>query len=618
MKNNPFISVAFCLMIFLLIAAPIISQAKASANDACDLARDVAARAVVTFKKNQEFGLKLFHKALSLCRKEPEYTYNLGIAYFRYGLLGEAEKYLAKAVDQDGDRSMWLNNLAAVMLTRGSSPDRALIYAEKAANLARETPAVQDTLARARLANGNRLTALETIHGAKQKWSKNQKIAKSYENILEAYLSYYLSEIKAGRQEAGLAGLEMADFEPKAIRAYCLALSRLGKSEAALKAAFRAQNRFKENPKIQDTLEKIVNRTVNNLYFDFKAGYMNRAVTRARKFAEQYRQIPKLKEAYDKLLDVFLDDVKKLEIPETKSNQVAVKSGDKKSDELLEDIGDRNDGEPEPPGKVDIEENIPKGKPAGEYDIAVLVGNQNYKRTYNVDFAHRDLVVVRDYLIKTLGYLPDNIIEERDATKGVFEMLFGTSNEPDGKLFDWVKPGESRVFIYYVGHGAPDIETQKGYFVPVDADPGRISITGYPRSLFYRNLKHIRAKEMIVVLDTCFSGDTPKGFLIKDVSPIGIMIKDNLPELKQTAILTSARSDQLSSWYRDKRHSLFTYFFLKGLQGEADANKNRIITIGEMETYLKKMVPYWARRKAGREQNPVIKGKKDFVLVRFE
>jgi len=73
-------------------------------------------------------------------------------------------------------------------------------------------------------------------------------------------------------------------------------------------------------------------------------------------------------------------------------------------------------------------------------------------------------------------------------------------------------------------------------------------------------------------------------------------------------LMTSAALDQVSSWYGEKKHSLFTYFFLKGLQGEADANKDGKITVGEMQTYLKENVPYMARRLTGNEQQPVITG----------
>ena len=80
-------------------------------------------------------------------------------------------------------------------------------------------------------------------------------------------------------------------------------------------------------------------------------------------------------------------------------------------------------------------------------------------------------------------------------------------------------------------------------------------------------------------------------------------------------LMTSAAVDQVSTWYREKKHSLFTYYFLKGLQGDADVDKNGQITVGEMEQYLKEQVPYMARRLSGAEQQPVITGNPADVMA---
>ncbi len=268
---------------------------------------------------------------------------------------------------------------------------------------------------------------------------------------------------------------------------------------------------------------------------------------------------------------------------------------------------------------VDVDRDIPRGVKAGPFDVAVIIGNGDYKRqgVPTVEYAYRDLGVVREYLLKAFGFSPENILEERDATKGTFEMLFGTRDTPRGKLANWVKPGKSRVFIYYVGHGAPDLQTGNGYFVPSDADPDYIANTGYPLDVFYANLKRIPARELVVVLDACFSGRTEKGMLFKNISPAMLKVRETPANLKTGAVLASARADQVSCWYPEKRHGMFTYFFLKGLRGEADANGDGRITVGEMEIWLSEHVPYWARRVAGKTQEPLVEGRKNLVLVQY-
>lgn len=266
-----------------------------------------------------------------------------------------------------------------------------------------------------------------------------------------------------------------------------------------------------------------------------------------------------------------------------------------------------------------VDRNIPVGQRAGRWDVAVLIGNKNYQRhgIPEVTYADHDLSILKAYLVRTMGFRADNIIEERDATKGTFETLFGTQNRPQGKLFNYVKKNKSRVFLYYVGHGAPDIKSGEGYFVPVDADPDYIAYSGYALSVFYTNLRLLPAREVVVVLDACFSGRTQDGLIFKNVSPAMLKVKESRSGLENGALLASSRSEEVSSWYPAKRHGLFTYYFLKGLRGDADANKDRIITTGEMSSYLGEEVPYMARRLAGKRQNPKLEGRKDLVLVRL-
>lgn len=185
-------------------------------------------------------------------------------------------------------------------------------------------------------------------------------------------------------------------------------------------------------------------------------------------------------------------------------------------------------------------------------------------------------------------------------------------------MYSFVKEKESRVFIYYVGHGAPDLESGDAYFVPVDATPQYIASNGYPLQTFYENLSKIPAKKITIVLDACFSGNSEKGFLFKNISPAMVKVKKQYASPANALLMTSSAVDQVSAWFPEKRHSLFTYYFLKGLQGEADLNRDKKITMGEMREYLKEHVPYMARRLSGIEQTPVITGNDQEVIMQLK
>ncbi|HEX37722.1 MAG TPA: caspase family protein [Candidatus Cloacimonetes bacterium] len=268
---------------------------------------------------------------------------------------------------------------------------------------------------------------------------------------------------------------------------------------------------------------------------------------------------------------------------------------------------------------IDIEENIPQTNNMNKDAVAVVIGNRNYNKSSvpAVEFAHRDAAYMKKYLINTLGYREGNIIYVNDATQGDFLSIFGTNTNYKGKLYNYIKPGRSDVFIYYSGHGAPDPQSKHGFFVPVDCDPSLVALNGYSLDTFYKNLSKMDFSSLTVVIDACFSGSSEKGMLIEDISPVFIDVKNPVIASKNTTVFTSATGEQVSSWYRDKKHSLFSYYFMKGLQGNADKNKDNRLTVSELQVYIDDNVPYWARREKNLEQTPQVIGDKDRIIVEY-
>ena len=266
---------------------------------------------------------------------------------------------------------------------------------------------------------------------------------------------------------------------------------------------------------------------------------------------------------------------------------------------------------------IDIEQDIPKSGKKNKYSVAIIIGNKNY---YNPDvpevtFAHRDAAVMEQYLSKALGY--KEIIIETDATQGKFFALFGTEKK-DGKLKDYIKRGKSDVFIYYSGHGAPDPESRDGYFVPVDCDPAMVDVNGYSLDLFYNKINNLGAKSVTVVIDACFSGSSDQGMLLKNISPVFIEVNESGQLADEVTVFTSSSGEQVSSWYPEKKHSLYTYYFLKGLKGSADIDKNQSITAEEMQFYVNEEVGFMARKLNSREQTLGLQTlDKDKVLISY-
>ncbi len=266
---------------------------------------------------------------------------------------------------------------------------------------------------------------------------------------------------------------------------------------------------------------------------------------------------------------------------------------------------------------VNVDINIPKFKSKNPDAVAVLIGISRYKNRDipRVDFAENDARVMKKYLIRVLGYDPRRIIEVYDdeASLSTFKRIF------EEQLFNWVRSGRSDVFIYYSGHGAPDPESQEAYFVPYDCNPTYAKSTGYKVKEFYERVAKLPARNITVVIDACFSGSSAAGMILKGISPVFIKVQNPIVALNNGVVFTSATGDQVSSWYPQAKHSLFTYYFMRGLRGEADQNKDGSITVEEMETYINTYVPDQARYLNNREQTPQVMAKnKKKILVRIK
>ncbi len=256
---------------------------------------------------------------------------------------------------------------------------------------------------------------------------------------------------------------------------------------------------------------------------------------------------------------------------------------------------------------------------AHKHAVAVIIGNRDYAgRTPDVAFAGNDADAVRQFVIDNLGYREGNIIDLRDATLTQLNATFGTTDNHKGQLFDYVRAGKSDVVVYYSGHGVPGLRDRKGYLLPVNADPNRAELNGYPLDTLLANLGKIPARSMAVYLDACFSGESAKGTLVRATS--GITVQAKVPNTSTgMVVVTAARSDQFASWDEDAKHGLFTKHLLAALRGKADGagfgNGDGKVTLAELKSYLDEEMTYQARRRWSRDQNASIQGDLNTVLA---
>lgn len=262
---------------------------------------------------------------------------------------------------------------------------------------------------------------------------------------------------------------------------------------------------------------------------------------------------------------------------------------------------------------VDVEKKIPKGE-KNPNAYAVVFGIEQYKNVSSVTYARRDAYWMREYFAKTLGVPEENIYYKTDidAGKAEFDKVFSQGGWLDKRIGD----GRSDLYIYYAGHGAPDFNSRTAFLIPYDGDPNYASQTGYSVDKMTANLSQLEARSVTVFLDACFSGANRENeILLAGARPVFLDV--NTAVAANVTLFSAASGNQISSSWAEKQHGIFSYWLMKGMQGSADANRDKIITVEELGGFIRNNVSKTAG-KLDREQTPVLQTMdREKILVKF-
>jgi hypothetical protein len=241
--------------------------------------------------------------------------------------------------------------------------------------------------------------------------------------------------------------------------------------------------------------------------------------------------------------------------------------------------------------------------------IAVIIGNSTYKNLPPDESARNDAGAMYAFLTEHLGYRQDRIIDVRNARKADLERLFGPVPGSDGELARLVRAQpDAKVTVYYSGHGATNSSHSETYLLPVDAEPYREELSGYRLSTLYANLASLKAKSVLVLLESEFGRDHG-----------AFVLPPNLPETTRTVLPSQQLSTVtvLSATDRGQRGlldttydiGLFTRYVIEGLAGSADlypvGNGDGMVDSAELYAYTAAMVRLSARKTFGLLQQPV-------------
>lgn len=247
-----------------------------------------------------------------------------------------------------------------------------------------------------------------------------------------------------------------------------------------------------------------------------------------------------------------------------------------------------------------VDKNVPQNTFKNSKRFALIIGNEDYTKYQaglddenNVPYARNDAQIFKEYVIKTLGFLDENVYLIENATAGEMNQKI----ELISKLV--AKTGsEAELMFYFAGHGLPDEVTRIPYLIPVDVRGSNLQFAIKLYDVF-KKFDETKAKRITVFLDACFSGGGRESGLLASRS---IRMKPTEENLSGNIVVFSATSgEQTALPISKEKHGIYTYFLLKKLQ-ETSGD----ITYGELAEYLAKTVSLESLKINQKDQDPTV------------
>jgi peptidoglycan hydrolase-like protein with peptidoglycan-binding domain len=184
---------------------------------------------------------------------------------------------------------------------------------------------------------------------------------------------------------------------------------------------------------------------------------------------------------------------------------------------------------------------------------ALVIGNNSYRKLPRLNTAVTDARAVAGRLERDYGF---TVTLLTDATE---EAVLGEL----AKLRRALTP-QDNLLIYYAGHGWYDQEAERGYWLPVDAAVDNQS-SWISTADITDTLKAIKAKHVMVVADSCYSGTLTRGLAISTKSPGYI---EGIVNRRARTVLTSGGLEPVVD-AGGGDHSVFAKAFLDALAANA-------------------------------------------------
>ena len=245
--------------------------------------------------------------------------------------------------------------------------------------------------------------------------------------------------------------------------------------------------------------------------------------------------------------------------------------------------------------------------------VALIIGIEDYKQTPAASYANLDAKFFYEYARKGFGVSKNNIKILVDEDANLVSSLGTLKKWLPGKI----KSDQTELIIFFAGHGLASNNGEELYLLPQDSDPDLLERTALSRTELFKEIINLNPRSVTMFMDTCYSGiSRDEKMLLASARPVRIVANEEEGIPDNFTIFSASQLDQISSGIKEAKHGIFSYYLMKGLEGYADANKDKNITNGELLAYMDENVSQKASE-LGRQQNPSLAGDPNKVLMSY-
>lgn len=191
--------------------------------------------------------------------------------------------------------------------------------------------------------------------------------------------------------------------------------------------------------------------------------------------------------------------------------------------------------------------------PTGDYGrfYALIIGNNKYTFLPRLKTAVNDAKAVDDILTKQYGFKTKLLLNASRAD------ILKSLNKYRMQLTE-----KDNLFIYYAGHGWLDEQGDEGYWLPIDAEKN-LKTNWLANSTLSTEFKAMKAKHVLVVADSCFSGKLGRGLRIQHKDPDYL---HRIASKRMRSVISSGGLEPVVDGNGKGNHSVFCSALLDALR----------------------------------------------------